>query len=391
MLDELVDQVIARLKAASEFVFDKREKISRESGLENVRKQREHALVHPHLSSTTLPEALFRANNVLSRLEREAAPLVKTATAALLAVEQAAREVKAVETAINNTRAVERAGSVAGLYKEAVRVVDKLAEYGAKKWVLRQQSATEIRIYADLMRWKARDHDHVDPNSPWQMVFAGYRDRQMDVEVDPADRYGTSMPQQVADALAAKHQASIRPTLDLSIRPPVHSEPPRVAIDDTKAVRSPAQAEPSTPEFPLSPVPPANEERLAMPSAEGGTGPVPNIGDAPPPPVAAATFYDIALAIAAEDGIDDALWREVGFPGGSAAYEEIVRKGEAAIAGGSTIPHLADFVEAARKRYPSLFLGDLRKERATRLAEVLATDPTERARYRAKGFDLPGD
>lgn len=391
MLDELVDQVIARLKAASEFVFDKREKISRQSGLENVRKQREHALVHPHLSTTPLPEALFRANNVLSRLEREAAPLVKTATAALLAVEQAAREVKAVETAISNTRAAERAGSVAGLYKEAVRVVDKLAEYGAKKWVLRQQSATEIRIYSDLMRWKARDHDHVDPSSPWHMVFAAYGDRQMDVEVDPADRYGTSMPQDVADALAAKHRASIRPTLDLSILPPVHNDPPRAAMDDTGAVKSPLQAEPSTPNLPVPPVPPANEEMLAMPSAASDTGPVPDIGDPPPNLVAAATFFDIALAIAAEDGIDDALWREVGFPGGSAAYEEIVRNGEAAIARGSTIPHLADFVAAARNQYPSLFLGDLRKERATRLAEVLARDPNARARYRAKGFDLPAD
>lgn len=120
---EIVNQVLERLKGAYDFVFAKRELISREAGMAEVRTARENALQHPHLSSTPLPEALERANNVFNKLEREAAPLVAKATAALLAVDQAAREVEAVKTALRTKHDSDRSKAAVGLYQEAVRVV----------------------------------------------------------------------------------------------------------------------------------------------------------------------------------------------------------------------------------------------------------------------------
>lgn len=396
MLDDFVNQVVARLKAATDFVTDKREKVSRQAGLEGVRKAREHALVHPHISATPLPEALERANAVLSRLERQAGPLVDKAAAALLAVEQAAKEVKLVETAINNKRAAERSASAVGLYQEAVRVVDKLSEYGAKKWVLRQQSGRELRIFADMMRWKARDHEHDDPNSPWHKVFEAYADRQMDVEVDPADRYGTSMPQHVADAMLAKRLASIPPTFDLSIMPAVSGDHPAGPAEDAEVARVPVQAPPSTPDRPMDLVPAANEITSAGPSTVGAAGaggptPPPAVPARPETPLPPESFDAVALLIAGRDGVDQSLWQAVKFPNGSSQYDDIVRNGEDAIARGSATPHLVKFVEAARKGYPFAFLEELRKERANRLVKILAADPGERARFRAQGFDVPGD
>lgn len=393
MFDDFVNQVIARLKAASEFVTDKREKLSRQAGLEGVRKAREHALVHPHMSATPLPEALDRAENALARLEREAGPLVKNAAVALLAVEQAAREVKSVKTAIDNKRASERSAAAVGLYQEAVKLIDKLSKYGAKKWVLRQQSDVEARIFADLMRWKARDHEHEDPNSPWHLVFDAYRDRQMDVEVDPAERYGTSMPQHVADAKLAKRLASTPATLDLSIMP-VIAEDQGVTVDDAEVASVLAETTFSIADLPTDLSSPANEESSAAPSA-GGIVSADEATSPPAIPMIAETaipsdsFDEVALAIAGRDGVEQALWQEVGFPNRSSEYDEIVRNGEAAITRGSVTPHLVEFVEAARKQYPNAFLADLRKERAERLAKILAADPNERARFRAQGFNVP--
>lgn len=395
MFEDFVNQVMARLKAADEFVTNKREKVSRQAGLDAVRKAREHALHHPHISATPLPEALDRAENVLARLEREAGPLVKDAAAALLAVEQAAKEVKSVKTAIDNKRASERSAAAVGLYQEAVKLVDKLSKFGAKKWVLRQQSDVEARIYADLMRWKARDHEHEDPNSPWHLVFDAYRDRQMDVERDPADKHGTSMPQHVADAMLAKRLASTPRTLDLSIMPDVAGDQGDTVDAEVASVL--AEATLSIADLPIDLMTPASEETLAAPIATsvandaGETTPPPAIPDAPEEPVASENFDEVALLIVARDGIDKALWQEVGFPAGSSDYDDIVRNGEDAIARGSTTPHLVEFVAAARKRYPSAFLGELRKKRADHLAKVLATDPKERARFRDQGFDVPGD
>lgn len=113
---EIVNGVIERLKAAYDHVFAKREKISREAGMEDVRVARENALTHPHLSTTPLPEALERANNVYNKLEREAAPLIEKATIALLAVDQAAREVEAVKTALNTKQLSEHSKAALSLW-----------------------------------------------------------------------------------------------------------------------------------------------------------------------------------------------------------------------------------------------------------------------------------
>ena len=401
---EIVTAVIERVKVAYEYVFAKREKISREAGMEDVRVARENALAHPHLSTTPLPEALERANNVYNKLEREAAPIVKKATIALLAVEQASREVEAVKTALKTKDNSDRSKAALGLYQAAVRVVEKLGDFGAKRWVIRQQGAFEIRIYADLMRWKARNHELDDENSPWLCLKACYASREMDVELDPGERYGTSMPQQVADNMRAKRSRTRLRTFEL--RPgSVASDQPHSVVDrgpeiaanaeNAESAESSEKTAPTPIELPSMPDPPAPPAAPIVPTADsaGGSG---SGGDPGAPmdvqDLTPEDFYPVALEIAFWDGTDEAIGIAVGFPDGiSTDYEATVRNGEAAIASGSTVPHLREYVQAARERTAISWLRKLREQRAHCLAKRLSLDPDERARARTAGYKLPGD
>lgn len=383
---EIVNGVIERLKAAYDHVFAKREKISREAGMEDVRVARENALKHPHLSTTPLPEALERANNVYNKLEREAAPLIEKATIALLAVDQAAREVEAVKTALNTKQLSEHSKAALGLYKEAVRVVDKLAGFAAKRWVLRQQGNFEIRIYADLMRWKARNHELDDPNSPWLCLLSCYAGREMDFELDPGERYGTSMPQQVADDMRAKRKRTGLRTFELGTSSTSPNE--TLSISDEKPEEAELLASgPASVSESVSPLPSVDPSADSSGDPDGVSDDA-TVLDLPVP--TAAEYLPVATEIVKRDGTDDALNTAVGLPGRiTTDYEAIVRNGEAAIASGSTVPHLAEYVQAARDRRALIFLAELRNQRALRLAERLLKDPAARASARAAGYELP--
>lgn len=149
---------------------------------------------HPLLSSTPLPEAMRRALANVSRLEAKYEKTFRDATTGLLAIEQAKQFLLRLESADRLKKDQDREKDATGLYEESRRFVDHLYGYGAAKWHLAQQSLKEVRIYADLIKWKAKDPEHEQLDTPWRSLLEQYKRRK--IEVDIVGKFSLSVPRE---------------------------------------------------------------------------------------------------------------------------------------------------------------------------------------------------
>lgn len=179
---------------------------------ERTRARAHNQQVHPQGSGTPLREALMRAHGTVARLEGKYDKPIQEAAAGMLAIEHAKRQVLYIENALQQVHEGKREKSKTGIYEEARRVIDRMFDFGVMRWHFAQLSDDEIRIIADLIRWKADDATHAKTNSPWPVIFEAYRSRQ--TSVDPSDKVSLSEPfadptaQSLAPVSAALNQSA---------------------------------------------------------------------------------------------------------------------------------------------------------------------------------------
>jgi hypothetical protein len=146
---------------------------------EKTRDAGENAQKHPMLSSTPLKEAKFRAHSAVTRLEKKYAPKISLALQYLATIEYARKFAERIDEAIEFDSISRREEDKTGLYAAACKAIDRMYEFGAGKWHWKQIGDLELKKISDLVRWKAKNPDHDDPNSPWLEVNAIYERRRM--------------------------------------------------------------------------------------------------------------------------------------------------------------------------------------------------------------------
>ena len=182
----------------------------RRSVEEKTRDAAENAQKHPSISSTPLKEAKFRANATVTRLEKKYGPVIAAALSHMVTIAFARKFAENVDQAIEADQQARREKGETGLYAAACKAVDRMYYFGAGKWHWAQVTDLELKIFSDLLRWKAKNPGHDDPNSPWQKVIALYQQRRM-----PADIMGKllrSMPKCVQSGLKQLQQLQQVPT-----------------------------------------------------------------------------------------------------------------------------------------------------------------------------------
>ncbi|MEJ7776853.1 MAG: hypothetical protein WKF52_05610 [Sphingomicrobium sp.] len=147
---------------------------------EKTRDAGENAQKHPLQSSTPLKEASFRAHSTVTRLEKKFERPIATALGGLVSIAFAQKFAANVDRAIELDQRAKREKGESGLYAAARKAVDRIYDFGAGKWHWAQQADPELSIYSDLLRWKADDPAHDDPNSPWPEIKAIYKQRSRD-------------------------------------------------------------------------------------------------------------------------------------------------------------------------------------------------------------------
>lgn len=193
------DEVQVELSRASQDALDER-----------LQTTAQNKTRHPHLSSTPLPEAMTRALATASRLEKKYAKTFQDATTGMLAIDQANQLLVRLNTAMELKKEQDRTKDLTGLYAEGQQFVDALFALEACKWHLAQQSNREMVIYADLLRWKAKDPNAEDPNNPWVQLNAAYEARK--IRVEAFNKRGLSLPR--TDMPASTGHVSVIPTID---------------------------------------------------------------------------------------------------------------------------------------------------------------------------------
>ena len=150
---------------------------------EKTRDASENAQKHPLLSSTPLKETRFRAHATITRLEKKYGQIIASALSHMITIAYARQFAEHVDRAIELDESTRREKDETGLYAAVRKAVDRIYEFGAGKWHWKQIGDPELKKFSDLLRWKAKNPDHDDPNSPWREVNAIYVQRRMPCDI----------------------------------------------------------------------------------------------------------------------------------------------------------------------------------------------------------------
>ena len=183
----------------------------RRSADEKTRDAGENAQKHPVQSSTPLKESRHRAHTAVARLEKKHGSNIGKAMTGLVAIAIAKEYVAHVEGAIERDEVNKRQKDETGLYAAAQRAVDKIYSSGAGKWHWAQIADPELQKFSDLLRWKAENPAHDDPNTPWREINEIYMQRRM--PCDSSGKLAMSMPKNPLSGFHPVKPVSRTPTV----------------------------------------------------------------------------------------------------------------------------------------------------------------------------------
>lgn len=184
-LEKLLGTAMGVFDAQSAKIALALEEAARKAVDERTRDAGDNAQKHPYGSSTTLKESSRRAHAAVARLERKSAPVLAEALAGLVSIAVARAYLENIETAIALEHREKMDKDQTGLYAEVRKAIDRVYAFGASKHYWAQLSDQELLWLADLLRWKAANPAHNDPNSPWFGIKAMY-----DQRIVPSNSFG---------------------------------------------------------------------------------------------------------------------------------------------------------------------------------------------------------
>ena len=182
ILDEMMRAALSQLQLTGDEIDAWWVKALAEIGDDDLRYIRERQLNTELRSSTPEDHQLMRAEHQLSELEEKALPLLKKALPTMFAIERQQARIAKIKKTLERQKRERAEKPKDAVRPEFLRFVKMLERLGTDHGKVLQLRYHELVIFADLIRWKAKDPLVVDRANPWRELYSTYQNRTIEFE-----------------------------------------------------------------------------------------------------------------------------------------------------------------------------------------------------------------